>query len=182
MEKNTQTATAETRKDVLQKLLDGEQPAAPQTADDVTYELSVTSDRFAALDIGKDLTSGKSGWCSLIPKNDEDAATLFNAIGAPEKIADHINEIIDVRHIYAEVIQVTSEANGETVNVPRVVLIDQAGKGYQAVSVGIYNAAKRLLQLFGLPDTWTKPKKIKIRNISLQGGMHTMSFDLVTDK
>ena len=55
------TKTAETRKDVLQRLLDGEQAAQPGTADDVTYELSVTSDRFAALDIGKDLTSGKSG-------------------------------------------------------------------------------------------------------------------------
>ena len=176
------TKTTETRKDVLQRLLDGEQAAQPGTADDVTYELSVTSDRFAALDIGKDLTSGKSGWCSLIPKTDEDAATLFNAIGSPDKIADHINEIIEVSHIYAEVIQVVSEANGETVNVPRVVLIDQKGKGYQAVSVGIYNAAKRLLQLFGTPETWSKPKKIKIRNISLQGGMHTMSFDLVTEK
>ena len=101
---------------------------------------------------------------------------------AADKIADHINEIIEVSHIYAEVIQVVSEANGETVNVPRVVLIDQKGKGYQAVSVGIYNAAKRLLQLFGTPETWSKPKKIKIRNISLQGGMHTMSFDLVTEK
>ena len=167
------TKTAETRKEVLQQMLEGQSDAA-NTADDVTYELSVTSDRFAALDIGKDLTSGKSGWCSLIPKNDEDAATLFNAIGSPEKIADHINEVIEVSHIYAEVIQVVSEANGETVNVPRVVLIDQKGKGYQAVSVGIYNAAKRLLQLFGTPE------KVKIRNISLQGGMHTMSFDLIT--
>lgn len=173
------TKTAETRKEALQQMLEGQSDAA-NTADDVTYELSVTSDRFAALDIGKDLTSGKSGWCSLIPKNDEDAATLFNAIGSPEKIADHINEVIEVSHIYAEVIQVVSEANGETVNVPRVVLIDQKGKGYQAVSVGIYNAAKRLLQLFGTPETWSKPKKVKIRNISLQGGMHTMSFDLIT--
>lgn len=168
-----------TRKEELQQLLN-EDEQRPQTADDVTYELSVTSDRFANLDIKKDLTSGETGWCSLVPANDEDAATLFNAIGAPEKIADHINEVIEIAHIYSEVIQVVSEANGETVNVPRVVLIDQRGKGYQAVSVGIYNAIKRLLQLFGMPETWKAPKKVKIRNISLQGGMHTMSFDLVT--
>lgn len=173
------TKTAETRKEVLQQLLNKDEQK-PQTADDVTYELSVTSDRFANLDIKKDLTSGATGWCSLVPANDEDAATLFNAIGAPEKIADHINEVIEIAHIYSEVIQVVSEANGETVNVPRVVLIDQRGKGYQAVSVGIYNATKRLLQLFGMPETWKTPKKVKIRNISLQGGMHTMSFDLVT--
>lgn len=170
-----------TRKEELQQLLAEDQNAQnAQTADDMTYELSVTSDKFAALDIGQDLTSGKSGWCSLTPKTEEDAATLFNAIGSPEKIADHINEVIDVAHVYAEVIQVVSEANGETVNVPRVVLIDQKGKGYQAVSVGIYNATKRLLQLFGEPSGWKTPKRIKIRNISLQGGMHTMSFDLVT--
>lgn len=170
----------ETKKQEMERLLNADN--AQQTADDVTYELSVTSDKFAALDIERDLTTGKSGWCSLTPKNEEDAATFFNAIGSPEKIADHINEEIDVAHVFAEVIQVVSEANGETVNVPRVVLIDQSGKGYQAVSVGIYNATKRLLQLFGAPANWEKPKRIKIRNVSLQGGMHTMSFDLVTKK
>lgn len=155
------------------------QVQAVQTADDDTMELALSSDRFAALDIASDLTTGRAAYCTMQAADNKARVTLFNACTNPLKISDMINKRIKVLHIYAEIIQVVSEQTGEMVNVPRVILIDEQGKGYQAVSIGIYNAVKRMIALFGSPAEWDKPHTVEVQNVSLANGQHTFNLLMV---
>ena len=149
------------------------------TATEDPMELAISSDRFRTLNLTDDLSAESAGYCSLKAEKDEDRVTLYNACSNPSPIADMINKQIKLLHIFIEVIQVVSEQSGEPVYVPRVVLIDQAGKGYQAVSIGMYNAVKRLIATFGDPSTWKKPHTVEIQNVSLKNGQHTFNLLLV---
>lgn len=152
---------------------------AVQTADENTMELALSSDRFGHMDIAADLSAGKAAYCTMQAEDNKARVTLFNACTNPMKISDMINKRIEVLHIYAEIIQVVSEQTGEMVNVPRVILIDKQGKGYQAVSIGIYNAVKRMIALFGNPSQWDKPHTVEVQNVSLANGQHTFNLIMV---
>ena len=164
--KNTSAAAAQTT------------PATITVADDSTMELSVT-DRFAHMDIAADLAAGHGSYCSMTAVDDRAKVTLYNACATPAKIADMINKQIKLMHVYIEIIPVVSEQTGEVVNCPRVVLIDDHGKGYQAVSTGIYNSVKRIISLFGDPAGWDKPHTVEVQNVSLKDGQHTFNLLLV---
>ena len=151
----------------------------PAVIDESPSEILGASDRVAHLDLSEDLTGKGAGWCSLQAVDDKDRITLYNSVTTPEKLADQINKQIVVRHVYAEIIQVQSEESGEMVNAPRVVLIDDHGKGYQSVSTGIYNAVKRMLGIFGNPADWTQPHTVEVQNVNLPGGRHTLTLRIV---
>lgn len=152
-----------------------------QTADEVDadgidmatedgLELALTSDRFAKLNLKQDITGGGRGFCSMTAVDNRAKVTLYNACSNPEKVADYIGKQIKLMHFYVEVIQTVSEQTGEVVTVPRVVLIDAAGKGYQAVSIGMYNSIKRVVAMFGLPETWDAPHTVEIQQVSTKTG------------
>ena len=147
--------------------------------DDQAAEMMLAAGRFEKFDITADLQSESAAYCSMQAVDNRARVTLYNACNQPDKIANHINEIIKVLHIYAEIIPVTNKVTGAIDKAPRVVLIDEQGKGYQAVSIGIYNAVKQLMHMFGDPSTWDAPHTVKVVNVPLEGGQHTFSLKMV---
>lgn len=152
---------------------------SPSVMDESTSVMLEQVDKFACIDLKDDLTGKGAGWCSLAAVDDRDKVTLFNAVTTPEKLSDQINKQIVLRHIYVEVVQVTSEETGEMVNAPRIVLIDDKGNGYQSVGTGIYNAVKRIIGIFGDPADWTMPHTVEVVNVSLPGGRHTFTLKII---
>mgnify|MGYP001113473609 FL=1 len=125
-----------------------------------------------------DLTTATSSYCSMVADTPEEKATLFNAMNNPdERIADHINETIAVKDLYCEVVQCVNQETGEVSTCPRIVLIDDKGKSYASVSLGIYSAMKKLMSIYGQP-TWDKPIKVKVMQIS-KGTRKMLSLKLV---
>ena len=133
-------------------------------------ELAVNSDRFERMNLQRDICGGGKGFCSMVAVDTKAKKTLFNATSNPAKISSMIGKTIDLLHFYVEVIQVVSEQTGEIVNVPRVVLIDVKGKGYQGVSIGLYNALKRIVSMFGMPETWDEPLTVEVQQIEVKNG------------
>lgn len=155
-------------------------PAAITTDDDdAASEMLLAAGRFDKFDITADLQSESAAYCSMQAVDNRARVTLYNACNQPDKIANHINETIKVLHVYAEIIPVTNKVTGAIDKAPRVVLIDEQGKGFQAVSLGIYNAVKQLIHMFGDPSTWTAPHTVKVINVPLDGGQHTFSLKMV---
>lgn len=114
-----------------------------------------------------DLTSGQTAYCSMTTTDQRSKAALFNATNSTqERIGDHINEVIEVLHLYVEAVQCTNRETGEVKWCPRVVLITPKGIGYQAVSTGIYSSVKKILQIFGEPGTWESPIKVKVKQLT----------------
>lgn len=133
-------------------------------------ELAVNSDRFERMNLQRDICGGGKGFCSMVAVDVKAKKTLFNATSNPQKITSMIGKTIDLLHFYVEIIQVVSEQSGEIVNVPRVVLIDAKGNGYQGVSIGLYNALKRIVSMFGMPETWEAPLTVEVQQIEVKNG------------
>ena len=112
-------------------------------------------------------------YCTMIPQNEEEQDLLFTAMNNPEKrISDCINMEIEVKDIFVEVVFCTDQYDPSIKHpCPRTVLIDTDGVGYQAVSLGIYSAVKKMLDTYGvkLPNGTVglaKPKKFRVIQIT----------------
>ena len=89
-------------------------------------------------------------------------AAIFNTVNSPDrKLSEYIGEVISLRNIVAHPIALLDENTGEMIEALRVVLVDDKGVSYEAVSNGVANAVSRILQIFGQPDTWAEPVKVK---------------------
>lgn len=127
-----------------------------------------------------DLTAErKVQFCSMVPKNEDEEITLFNAMNNPEKrIGDCINLTIEVKHVFCEVVTCINRETGESNICPRIVLIDKDGVGYQAVSMGIYSALKKIISIKGNPASWKKPVKLQVVQVT-KGDRKLLTFNLV---
>lgn len=113
-----------------------------------------------------DMTSAQTQFCSMVAETHEEKAAMFNAMNNPDKrIADCINMTIAARDLYIEIVNCTNEETGEVNACPRIVIIDKDGVSYQAVSIGIYSALKKAIQVFG-PPTWETPVNLEVKQIT----------------
>lgn len=122
-------------------------------------------------------TSG-SMFCSFQPKSDDERAVLFNAMNAPDvRIADHIGQVINVRDVVVEPVEIVDDKSGEIRTSPRVILIDTEDHTYSATSYGIYNALRRLVSIYGLP-TWPNGIPVRVKQIA-RGANRIFTLDVV---
>lgn len=126
-----------------------------------------------------DLTAErKVQYCSMIPKSEDEEIILFNAMNNPEKrVGDCINMTINVKHVYCEVVTCVNRETGESNLCPRVVLIDDKGVGYAAVSMGVFSALKKIFTIKGDPSTWKKPVKLQVQQIT-KGDRKLLTFNM----
>lgn len=85
------------------------------------------------------------------------AVDFYNAVSNPTgKLKEHVNEVLDMAHVSIEVAELKT---GEL--APRIIIVTADGNSYQCVSIGVYQSLKRIFALFGTPETWAEPLKIK---------------------
>ena len=117
--------------------------------------------------------------CSIQPTGtrNEDAK-IFAALNNPEyRISNFINKRIKVQNILVEIREILDEDSGEIETAPRVVLIAEDGKAYQAVSKGIFNAVKNACEVFGSAP-WEPELEIEITQIPVGKGS-MLTFDVI---
>lgn len=135
----------------------------------VNNETSKNLTRFDmdGFDIVADLTSATTAFCSMAMNTEEEKSAVFNAMNNPdERLADFINKTISIKDVYIEIVECTNTETGVATTCPRVVIIDEKGKTYQCVSVGIYSALKKIFMIWGTPDAWEKPVKVEVKQIT----------------
>lgn len=140
----------------------------------------MTENALATIDLKSDLaTGGGSTYCSIQAEDRASKAKVFNAMNNPDhRVGDFINKTIKLKDVLAEVITMDEkDADDQPVIDPetgeakrtqaiRVVLFDDKGESYQAVSTGIYNAVKKLMMIYGAP-TWEDPITVEVKQVSL---------------
>lgn len=117
--------------------------------------------------------------CSIQPTgNRKEDAKIFAALNNPEfRIANFINKTIKVSNVLVEIREILNEETGEIETAPRVVLISEDGKAYQAVSKGIFNAVKNAFEVFGAAP-WEPPLEIEVKQIAVGKGS-MLTFDVI---
>lgn len=124
-----------------------------------------------------DLTQRETAFCSMVAETNQEKAKLFVAMNNPEhRLGDCINMTIKAKDLFCEVVTCVNKETGESRKCPRIVIIDDKGEGYQAVSMGVYSAMKKLIAIFGAP-TWSEPIPIKVKQVS-KGQIKMLTFDV----
>ena len=117
-------------------------------------------------------------YCSLKANTIEEKKKLYNAQNSPDgKLSDMINMEIKVKDVYVEIVKLTYQNTGEEINAPRIVLIDNEGKSYQCVSIGIFKCLAKIFNLFGTPDKWGSHLSLKVKQVKTsKGSALTLEF------
>lgn len=127
--------------------------------------------------LAMELTSKRMVYCSLKGEAPTEKAIMFKSMNNPAmRIKDEINKVIMAKDLYCETVELLDQETGELISAPRIVIIDDEGVGHVAVSKGIFNAVKKLIQVFGQP-TWAIPIPLEIKQIS-KGVYNILTFDV----
>ncbi len=128
-------------------------------------------------------------------KSLDDKKAIYNALNNPdEDVASQINKDINVVDFLLEEVELSNDVdeddeipfNAETgeivepekVIAVRTILIDEDGESYQAVSKGVYNSVKQIINIFGEPSQWKEPLSVKVKQVKVKrGSMLTLEIN-----
>lgn len=128
-------------------------------------EKEKTMENFAMVTM--DILEDVGCYTSLPAETEDDKINIFNVSSSPdEKLKDHINEIVKIRHVYIEPVSIINKETGESTTAPHIVIIDDSGTSYECTSYGIFNCLRKIFQAFGLPDTWEFARPFMVKQIS----------------
>lgn len=109
------------------------------------------------------LASGKQTVFSTLQGNDFDTKMqLLEAVTNSEPLSENLNKRIDLVNVVIQAVEMTDEATGEIREVPRVILIDDKGTAFHAISQPIFRAVETILGITGQPGTWPHALPIKV--------------------
>lgn len=119
-------------------------------------------------------------YCSKRAENVEEKKELFNALESCDALLnDCVGQEIEIQDIYVEEKQVTDEETGELKSKFRSILFDVNGQTYATGSYGIYNVLRKIVSIYGLPDSWKEPLKVKVSKKSIGNGKQSLTLILI---
>ena len=119
-------------------------------------------------------------YCSKAVESEEDKKELFNALETCDALLnDCVGTEIEIKDIYVEEREVVDEETGELKKKYRTILFDASGQTYATGSYGIYNIIKKIVTIYGLPETWAKPLKVKVAKRPIGNGKQSLTLTLV---
>ena len=118
-------------------------------------------------------------FCSKIAKNDTEKKELFNALESCDVLLnDCVGQEIEMKDLYIEEKNIVDE-NGEQKIKYRTIIFDANGQTYATGSYGIYNILKKIITIYGLPNTWEQPLKVKVAKRAIGNGKQSLTLQLI---
>ena len=119
-------------------------------------------------------------YCSKIVESEKEKKELFNALESCDALLnDCVGQEIDIKDIYVEEKQVMDDETGEIKTKYRTILFDENGQTYATGSYGIYNILKKIVQIYGLPESWEKPLVVKVAKRPIGNGKQSLTLTLM---
>ena len=119
-------------------------------------------------------------YCSKKVKTEEEKKNLFNALESCDALLnDCVGQEIALKDIYVEEKQVQDEETGELKTKYRTILFDENGQTYATGSYGIYNILKKIVGIYGLPENWNNPLKVKVTKRPIGNGKSSLTLTLL---
>ena len=119
-------------------------------------------------------------YSSFKPKTTEERKKLFNALEKCDVLLnDCVGQEIEIEDIYVEETQSQDEETGEIKPKFRTIIFDKSGQTYATGSYGIYNVMKKIVGIYGLPDSWEKPLKVKVAKRTTKDNKQTLTLVLL---
>lgn len=125
-------------------------------------------------------SENKKVYCSKVIETEEEKKEMFNALESCDIVLnDCVNNEIELKDIYIEERQVVDKETGEVKTKFRTILFDVNGQTYATGSYGIYNILSKIVKIYGLPDTWEKPLKVKVAKKPIKDGKSSLTLLLI---
>lgn len=100
---------------------------------------------------------------------EDEKANLFNAVNTADSLSDYEGTPIDVvDFVFTEPSPKYQDNEGCEV---ATILVAEDGKAYFSMSTGVFESAKQLIQTFGAPSTWEKPKTVVLMSRNTKNGL-----------
>lgn len=77
-------------------------------------------------------------------------------------LSDNLGVTINLKDVVVQAIDLTDDETGEVDEAARIILLDENGTSYAAVSTGIFRALTNLFGILGEPHTWPAPLPVKV--------------------
>lgn len=107
--------------------------------------------------------AAQNGIFTTVEGDDFETKTkIFNAVNDAENISDLNGKPFEITDMVIESAEFVNEKTGEVDQAVRTIFITPDGKAYQAFSGPVFNAAKRILTLLGVPSDWPAPLKVRV--------------------
>lgn len=119
-------------------------------------------------------------YCSKVAETEKEKKELFNALeNCDALLNDCVGQEIKIKDMYVEEKQVIDDETGELKTKYRTILFDENGQTYATGSYGIYNVLKKIVQIYGLPESWEKPLKVKVAKRPIGKGKQSLTLTLM---
>lgn len=117
---------------------------------------------------------------SLSVQSKEDRDTLANALtGEDDKLANMVGKTLAVRDYVVHSVTMLDNASGEYTQGTRIVLIDPKGKRYSCVSMGVMQALRTFIGIYGVAP-WDPPLRVCVTEGKSRQGFRFLSLGIVT--
>ena len=127
-------------------------------------------DEHTEITVNAERKDGGLVYSSVRYESFEDKKRTYNALTTDKQIGDYLNEVLEVEDIIAGDVIITNKETGEVDEATRTVLILADGSAVAATSGVLFSRLMQIVSIFGNPNTWPEPLKIKVRQQNLANG------------
>lgn len=119
-------------------------------------------------------------YCSVMCKNIEERKYLFNALEQADVLLNDVVGIeFELKDVYIHRYEKINEKTGEVEPRVRIILFDSEGKSYACGSFGIFNILRRMFEVFGTPNQWEQPLKVRVVKKDIKDNKKMLSLELI---
>lgn len=119
-------------------------------------------------------------YCSVMCKNMEERKNLFNALEQADVLLnDVVGAEFELKDVYIHRFERINEETGEVEPKVRIILFDSEGKTYACGSFGIFNILCRMFEVFGTPNQWEQPLKVRVVKKDIKDNKKMLSLELI---
>ena len=109
----------------------------------------------------------------------DDKKRLFNARQDNVMLRDAEGEIIPCVGFVLDTIQINDIVSGSMKTVPAAHIIAEDGTVYQSASTGVVRSVCKIIDNFGLPETWGGALNVTLKDTTTRTGFNYKYLDVV---
>lgn len=135
---------------------------AEQTTEQVGNDI-IAADSMDVSSAIESINSGNVAVASSFTGDDfETRKGIMKAMSSSEPVADHLDKEIKLANYVIHAVEMPDENTGELREVARVILIDDKGKAYHAISGAMFKRLETIVGIVGHPENWDSPISVKV--------------------
>ncbi len=125
------------------------------------------------------LKSGKSNVLSTFSGSTHaDKIKVIAAMTSALPVADNLGKSIMLRNVVVQPIEMADEKTGELTTVPRIILVDEDGTSYAAISSGIFRSLENIFGILGQPSEWPEALEVHVSEAKSRAGFRFMTLNI----